>query len=56
VNCVERPYKLRIEPHRVGLDERKRIVRLRYDIHTYDLEARSTVPDTGPSSTAKKIK
>ena len=56
MNSIERRYKRWIESHGVGLNECKRVVWLRYDVHTYNLEASSAVANAGAPSATEKIK
>jgi hypothetical protein len=56
MNRIERGYKRGIESHGIGLDECKRVVWLRYDVHTYNLEAGSAVSQAGAPSATEKIK
>jgi hypothetical protein len=52
---VKRSHELKVEFQRVGLDEGKRIVRLRLIVHADDLKARSTVSDASAPSAAEQI-
>ena len=56
VHGVERFEELAIQRQGIRLDELERVVRLRRDVDTHNLEARTRVPQRGTSSTAEKIK
>ena len=56
VNGVKRSNELRVECKRVSLNELKRIMRLRINIHADNLESCSAVTDTRTASATEKIK
>jgi hypothetical protein len=55
VNGVERCDERRVKSKSVRLDERKRIMRLRFDVNANDIESRSGIADASPAGTTEKI-
>ena len=55
VNGIERPNEFRIQSEGIRLNKWKRIIRLRLNIHAYNLKARLTVTDTRAARAAEKV-
>jgi len=55
VNGIERGDKFLIETQSIGLDKRKRVVRLTLNIDTYNVKACSVISSSGTSGTAEKV-
>lgn len=55
MNDVERCDELRFELERVSLNERERIMRLRINIHSDNIESRPAVAKACAASTTEKI-
>lgn len=55
MNRIERPDKLEIERHHIGLDERKRISRLRVDIDPGNVEACAMIAHRTATGTTEQV-
>ena len=55
VKSIEQREEFRVERQGVGLNERKRIVRLRLNVHAYNLKSGATVADACAARAAEKV-